>query len=79
MPAIFMEPHIASRRLVEPLEDWTPRSVGVLSLLSDPAADAGGAAGIYQGAEGADEERVTCLTFIPERLVVVLVAHSYRD
>ena len=27
----------------------------------------------------ADEERVTCLTFIPDQLVVVLVAHSSRD
>jgi DNA-binding transcriptional LysR family regulator len=60
VPATYMEPHIASRRLVEPLEDWTPRSAGVLCQLSEPAADAG----IYRGAEGADEERVTC--HIPE-------------
>jgi hypothetical protein len=48
VPAIYVEPHIASRR----------------ALLSEPAgADAGGAAGIYRGAEGADEERVTCRLF----------------
>lgn len=28
VPAIYIEPHIAARRLVPLLEDWTPRSVG---------------------------------------------------
>jgi DNA-binding transcriptional LysR family regulator len=28
VPAIYVAPHIASKRLVPLLEDWTPRSVG---------------------------------------------------
>jgi DNA-binding transcriptional LysR family regulator len=28
VPAIYAEPHVASKRLVPLLEDWTPRSVG---------------------------------------------------